>query len=114
MKWLRPHSDDLVPEYLIGEYPDVYGWDATGLAADSKVLEKYREAEVIHSRWAVLDTFPSLTAELLAQYASVPIAKPLWFKAGAQISFEGVLDYLRYSGLIHALYRRRSGLPEIL
>ena len=81
---------------------------------DSKIFEKYREAEVIHSRWAVSDTLGSLTPELLAQYASVPIAKPVWLKAGAQVSSEGVLDYVRYSGPIHALDRRRSGILEIL
>ena len=50
VKWLSPHSDGFVPYCLIGEYPDVYGWDATGLLADPKIFEKYCEAKVIHSR----------------------------------------------------------------
>ena len=44
----------------------------------------------------------------------MPIAEPLWCTVGAQIFFEGVLDYLRYSGLTHAQYSGRSGILGIL
>ena len=64
VKWLSPHPDGFVADYLTGEYPDDYNWDTPGLAADAKIFEKYREAEVIHGRWAASDTLRRLTPEL--------------------------------------------------
>ena len=83
VKWVSPQSDGSVADYLTGEYPDDYDWNTAGLAADAKTFEKYGEAEVIHGRWPVSDTLGCFTSELLAEYATVPIAEPLWCQASA-------------------------------
>ena len=99
---LGPISDASTPDYLTGENPGDYGWNATGLAVAPTILAAYGEGELTHARWAMLGTLGCLTLELLAKYAGEEFDEPVWFKAGAHIFPEGGLDYLGSSNVVHA------------
>eukprot|EP00192_Tetraselmis_astigmatica_P018778 CAMPEP_0117664260 /NCGR_PEP_ID=MMETSP0804-20121206/9114_1 /TAXON_ID=1074897 /ORGANISM="Tetraselmis astigmatica, Strain CCMP880" /LENGTH=258 /DNA_ID=CAMNT_0005471459 /DNA_START=237 /DNA_END=1013 /DNA_ORIENTATION=+ len=55
----------VVPEYLNGEMAGDYGWDPLGLGSDPKALEWYRQAELVHCRWAMLGVAGVLGQEIL-------------------------------------------------
>ena len=44
----------MTPAYLKGELPSDYRFDMLELGVESGTLEKYREAELMRARWAML------------------------------------------------------------
>lgn len=42
------------PAYLDQSLAGDYGWDPLGFGADPTALKWYRQAEIVHARWAML------------------------------------------------------------
>ena len=104
-KWLGPNTAGSgVLDYLSGEYPGDYGRDSAGPAADPNAIERLRNAEVLHDRWAMLGTLWCLTHELLQKYTSIDngASKGVWFKAGAVIFESYGLNHMGAPPLVRA------------
>ena len=84
-KSLVPVADASEPDYLKGEYPDDYGWGAAGSTADPGTFAAYREAALIHARWAELGTLGSLTPGLVAKCTGVQVNEPAWLEPDARV-----------------------------
>ncbi|XP_024388182.1 chlorophyll a-b binding protein CP24 10A, chloroplastic [Physcomitrium patens] len=63
------------PEWLDGSLPGDYGFDPLGLGRDPAALKWYREAELIHGRWAMAAVVGIFVGQ---GWSGVP-----WFEAGA-------------------------------
>lgn len=99
--FLGPLSDG-APEHLKGELAGDYGFDVLGLATQPARLERYRQAEIMNGRWAMLGIVGCIAPELLQKASGVNYPEPVWFKAGAQVFAEDGLNYLGNPSLIHA------------
>ncbi|MQL95984.1 hypothetical protein Taro_028649 [Colocasia esculenta] len=66
------------PEWLDGSLPGDYGFDPLGLGKDPAFLKWYREAELIHGRWAM--------AAVVGIFVGQAWSGVSWFEAGADPS----------------------------
>jgi light-harvesting complex II chlorophyll a/b binding protein 6 len=66
------------PEWLDGSLPGDYGFDPLGLGKDPSALKWYREAEIIHGRWAMTAVVGIFIGQ---SWSGIP-----WFEAGADPS----------------------------
>ena len=55
------------PDYLDGSIPGDYGFDPFGLGKDKGNLMRFREAELLHGRWAMLGALGCLVVEATGQ-----------------------------------------------
>lgn len=72
---VRAGGNFVDPEWLDGSLPGDYGFDPLGLGKDPAFLKWYREAELIHGRWAMLAVVGIFVGQA---WSGVP-----WFEAGA-------------------------------
>ncbi|KAL9313003.1 hypothetical protein ACSQ67_018455 [Phaseolus vulgaris] len=69
------------PPYLDGTLAGDFGFDPLGLAEDPETLRWYVQAELVHSRFAMLGVFGILVTDLLRVTGVSKI--PIWYEAGA-------------------------------
>jgi len=74
---------------LDGSLPGDYGFDILNLATDKETLTKYRAAELIHARWAMLGLVGVVVPEAIAS-AGVPLGESaVWYEAGKNVLDDG-------------------------
>merc|ERR1719450_1088090 len=81
-----------VPTYLTGELAGDYGYDPLGLGKDTQQVSKYREAELIHARWAMLASAGFIIPEGLESNGA-KIVGGTWFETGSFMLDGGTLNY---------------------
>lgn len=81
-----------LPAYLTGELAGDYGYDPLGLGKDPEQVGKYREAELIHARWAMLAAAGFIIPEGL-EANGADIVGGTWFETGAKMLNGGTLNY---------------------
>eukprot|EP00355_Strombidium_rassoulzadegani_P007079 CAMPEP_0168624340 /NCGR_PEP_ID=MMETSP0449_2-20121227/9344_1 /TAXON_ID=1082188 /ORGANISM="Strombidium rassoulzadegani, Strain ras09" /LENGTH=263 /DNA_ID=CAMNT_0008665857 /DNA_START=7 /DNA_END=798 /DNA_ORIENTATION=- len=89
--------DVVAPTYLDGSLAGDYGWDPLGLGADPVALKWYRQAELVHARWAMLGVAGVLGQEILNPdvffydaATKIPDGAPI-HNMGAILAFEFIL-----------------------
>merc|ERR1711937_218017 len=83
---------DDIPTYLNGTLAGDYGYDPLGLGQTTEQVEKYREYELIHARWAMLGAAGAIIPEGLAANGA-DVKGATWFETG-KVLLEG--DTLNY------------------
>jgi len=81
-----------IPTYLNGTLAGDYGYDPLGLGQTTEQVEKYREYELIHARWAMLGAAGAIIPEGLAANGA-DVKGGTWFETG-KVLLEG--DTLNY------------------
>lgn len=83
----------IAPDYLDGSMAGDYGFDPLGLSADSMARKWYRQAELVHSRWAMLGVLGILTQELVRPDV-------FWYEAGLPQNLPGPFKNINMGGLL--------------
>ncbi|XP_042378729.1 photosystem I chlorophyll a/b-binding protein 6, chloroplastic-like [Zingiber officinale] len=73
------------PEWLDGSLPGDFGFDPLGLGSDPELLRWFAQAELMHSRWAMLAVAGILIPECLEKLGFIDNFS--WYDAGAQQYF---------------------------
>ena len=87
------------PAHLDGTLCGDVGFDPLNLAVKSEDLERYRELELLHGRWAMLGVVGAAVPETLDRFGVANLGEPVWWKVGAaKMNSDIALDYLGFSG----------------
>merc|ERR1712187_971736 len=81
-----------IPTYLNGDLAGDHGYDPLGLGKDIEQVQKYREAELIHARWAMLAAAGMIIPEGLESNGA-DIVGGTWFETGAKMLDGNTLNY---------------------
>ncbi|XP_078180221.1 PSI type II chlorophyll a/b-binding protein (Lhca2*1) isoform X2 [Carex rostrata] len=73
------------PPWLDGSLPGDFGFDPLGLGSDPETLRWFAQAELMHSRWAMLAVFGILVPDWLHHIGFMDNFS--WFEAGSQEYF---------------------------
>ncbi|XP_047320072.1 chlorophyll a-b binding protein, chloroplastic [Impatiens glandulifera] len=73
------------PEWLDGSLPGDFGFDPLGLGSDPETLRWMHQAEIVHSRWAMLGAAGIFIPEFLTKIGI--LNTPSWYTAGEQEYF---------------------------
>ncbi|KAG2491962.1 hypothetical protein HYH03_009693 [Edaphochlamys debaryana] len=68
--------------HLTGEMAGDAGFDPLGLSQQPESFARFREAELLHARWAMLGAIGVVVPEALA-IGGVDLGEPVWWKVGA-------------------------------
>jgi len=77
------------PAYLDGTLPGDYGFDPLGLGEKPELLQKFREAELLHCRWTMLASVGMLAVEG-GGFADSWIDGPQWALDGSHATYFNV------------------------
>lgn len=81
-----------IPSYLNGQLAGDYGFDPLSLGEAPENLRKFREAELIHSRWAMIASIGMIIPECL-EANGAEIYGGTWYETGSKMLNGGKLNY---------------------